>query len=380
MNSLTSHFELQTEKFGTVKVNEMSVGAIEKFIKRMPDYKYRPGREVALACISIIIELENETKVNVTQLTELELTEYADKYLEIYSQINNSEGESILAVERAEGEAALDYMGRVIVYEIINFNDSIVNALDQLGIMKASKEIDSLSSLLKDDPALLTIKGIHNAKDSLYCALKDIESFQDFENPAMQKIKHLQKQQELYDRVFPSYIRDAQKMQSAIKYDPELCWREEMIKGSTAFKPQELKIPPNPIHKTNKKLDDLDERMDAFTKALAGHLEASAIAVQEIASEIKVGSTGTSKQNWLAIGIAALSLFVAVAGFFKDSFQSRPTDMKQPAEATAPAAISRAPVRPPAPANPAMTMTPDIPEKQTPNPNKMETPPKGSAL
>lgn len=369
LKSLTSHFELQTEMFGTVKVKIISVGAIQKIIKSMPDYKDRPGREVALACISIIAEREDETKVDGTQLTEPELTELADRYLESNPQITDSEGKPVVAVKRAEGESSIDYMGRVIAYEITSLNDSMAKVVDRSGIMKASKEINTLSSLLKDNTALASIKGIHTATDSLRFALKDVERFKALESPAMQIFKDLNKQQELLDSVFPKYVQDAQKMQGVIKDYPASHLHEEMITSSAAFRPQPVpkidmeafKMPPNPVHKTNEKLDDLNERMDAFTETLAGHLEASAVAVQEIASEIKAGSKGTSKQNWWAIGIAAISLIVAVASFFKDSFKSHPSDTKQPAAATTSTATSPAPVRPPAPAKPS------IPETQTSN-------------
>ncbi|HBG34440.1 MAG TPA: hypothetical protein DDX01_03660 [Holosporales bacterium] len=187
----------------------------------------------------------------------------------------------------------------------------------------------------------------------------------------------MEKQRELYESVFPKHLLDTPKLQGVMTDCASLHLRDDLIRSSAVFNPEPVprmnieafKIPPNPIHKTNEKLDELNERMDSFTDTLAGHLEASAVAIQGIASEIKTGSTGTSKQNWWAIGIAALSLVVAIAGFFKDSFKSPPSDTKKPAAvAPAPDTPTPAAMQHPAPVKPVKPMKSAIPAKRAQNP------------
>lgn len=393
LKSLTPHFEMKTEKFGTIKVKNMSVGAISELVKKLPDYKDRSGREIAFACIPIISELEDETQIDASQLSEPELNELADKYLANTSTPNKTDSEEnpIMKVNREECESSINYMGRVIAAEITDFNDSMIKVLDRSGILNASRQIDTLASMVDKTSALSSIKGLHTATDKLRSALQNVERFKIYESPAMQTIKELQKQGELYESVVPSYVRDVQKMHDVMKDFTLPHWREELINSSAEIRPQpvprikveEFMLPPNPIHKTNEKLNELNERMDAFTETLAGHLEASAIAIQEVASEIKTGSKGTSKQNWWVIGIAALSLVVAVVGFFKDSFKSPPSVANQSATTTTPATIKPAPVILPASVRPdtvvksAEPVNPTIPAKQTFNP---KSDPRGAGL
>ncbi len=372
---LAPQFEMETEKFGTIKVKRLSVGDISEIVKRLHDFNNRTGREIALAAISIISKAD-ESKIDVSQLSEPELTELADQYLASTSIITDNEGNPIVSVKREEGESSTDYLGRVIAAEIKNFHDSMVKVVDRSGILKASKQIGALESIVDKSSALSAFKGIHAATDTLRSALNDVERFKMFETPAMQTIRDLQKQRELYDSVVPSYVRDAQKMQNMMQDYAAPLWQDETSNSSAVFRAQpiprikveDFQLPPNPIHETNEKLSDLNQRMDAFTETLAEHLEASAVALQEVASEIKTGSKGTSKQNWWAIGIAALSLVVAIAGFFKDSFKSPPSDAKQPSTATIPATIVPAPVRPATAVKPAVPVKPIAPVKQVPVP------------
>lgn len=319
-------FEMQTEHYGLVRSTFISLGAISKFRKKLPDYKERSGREICVAIVSSLCFTSEENLIDGEFLTDSELSLFAENFLENYPELLKEKEEPI-ELPRQEGESSVDYFGRVLVAYIDRWHASIGSAIDDgigkvfrdNGIDKAFREVNKLSGILKESPNLAAFKSLNSATDSIHSVLKGVEHFQRLNSPVMSAMEAINRQNDLFDSLVPKGLREAQRYQEIIKsMSPPA---SISLSTKPFYEIEKLPtIPPNPIHKTNEKLEDLNERMDAFAETLVDHLKASAIALQDVASQIEKGSKGTSTQNKIAILIAALSFLVAVGSFFKDSF------------------------------------------------------------
>lgn len=356
---------MDTEHYGNVRTTFMTFGAMSKLLKKIPDYKVRSGREICIASASVLCFSCDDSSIDGEHLTDLELSVFAEKYIENYPMLLEEKG-SPVDLPRNDGENSIDFFGRVLVAYINRSNASMVRVVDRSGIVSAVTEANKFSGVLKENSALSALSGLNSATDSLRSALNDVERFKWVNNPAMKALEEVASQNKLFESLTSkSILEENQRHREMLGIS---------IPDSDPFRlnphyeiPQMPIMPPNPIHKTNEKLEDLNERMEAFAEDLAGHLKASAVALQDVAVQIEKGSKGTSTQNKIAIFVAALSLFVAVVSFFKDSFKQSPPpapEQKPPSVAAAPVSQIQAPL--------AQKVNPQQPVLASPKRNKNE--------
>jgi len=287
-------YEMETGKFGSVRVRNLSIGAITEIAKRLPNYKERPGRDITVASASVLCVGDEDKSIDGAQFTDAELAEFAEKFLEARPRLTINDGESIAILPRNEGESSIDYFGRVITADMSSFHNRMLDVVEKSGVISAFKELNKLSDMVKQSSSLSAFAGLKSATDSIRSALQDVERFSFLNSPAMKAAIEIEKQNKL--------MRQSLEERTAVLGQVEPIFERMEIPT----------LPPNPIYKTNKKLEDLTEHVGAFTGALMEHLTASAVALKDVAEQIEKGSKSTTKQNNIIIGLAVVSLIVAI--------------------------------------------------------------------
>lgn len=286
-------FEMDTRKFGRVRVKHFSVKAINEIIKMLPDYKDRPGRDVTVASTSMLCVGGEGNPIDGAQLMDAELEEFAEKFLEARPRLTVND-KAILELPRNEGEGHLDYCGRVIAADISSFHDRMADVVERSGVISAVKELNRLSDMVKQSSSLSAFSGLQTAADGIKSALQDVKQFSLLNSPTIKAFQEMDEQRQAF--VEPSGIS---------------------VQAKPFFERVEIPIlPPNPIHKTNQKLENLTEQMEVFTGALAEHLSASAFALKDVAEQIEKGSKSTSRQNNIMIGLAVIAVIVSIVAAY----------------------------------------------------------------
>jgi len=287
-------FEMDSNAFGRLRVRRLTIGAINELLKRLPDYKKRPGRDMTLNTASVLCIDSNGKTVDGTQLTDQELTTFSDQFLAAYPRITKVDDVPVNNISRQENENSIDYCGRVIADEISSYHDRLAAVIDKSGAISAFKELNKITDMFRENAKLSSFSKIMSASDSLRSAMMDVERFSASNLRKMAGIHDLERESR-------GIYEDMSKQQASIAY----------IKSMN--NPIEIpKLPPNPIYETNEKIETLTEQVEVFTGTLTEHLAASAVALKGVAEQIEKGSHSTNRQNNIMITLTVISLFIAV--------------------------------------------------------------------
>jgi len=261
-------FEMDSIKFGRLRVRNLAIGPIDKLVKMLPAYKKRSGREVTITSASVLCVDDKDNAIDGSQLSEQELMAFAEQFITTYPRFMKVNGAAINKISRQEGESSVDYCGRVIANEIRSYDEQMAKMIEKSGAISAIKELNKISDMFKENANLSVFSGLKSATDNIRSAVQDVERFSAVNTAKMAEFYDIEKQ-------------------------------------------------TNPVHKTNEKLEDLTEQVAVFTGTLTDHLTASAVALKDVAEQIEKGSQSTSRQNSIMIGLAVIAVFIAiVAAYF----------------------------------------------------------------
>ncbi len=285
-------FEMNTDKYGRVRVKRITLGAMREIIKRLPNYKTRSGYDVTLTCASVLCIDDQDKFIDAAQFSDMELEEFAEKLLANRIRVKSVNGVPVNELPRKEGESSVEYCGRVIADEIGSYHDQMTSFVEKSGLLSAANEMNRLSDIVRQSTNLSKFTGLTSAAESIRLALNDIGQISALETSAMKIYKDMEAQRKLLNQSIENV--NAAGIQIPPSYE-------------------DLRIPtppPNPIYDTNKKIEVLAAQVEIFTGTLTGHLTASAVALRDVAEHIEKGAASTKQQNNIMILLAALAIIV----------------------------------------------------------------------
>lgn len=318
-------FEMDSIKFGRLKVRNLAIGPMNELLKRLPDYQKRSGREVTIISSSVLCADDKDNAVDGSQLSDQELTAFAEQFIATYPRLTKVNGVAINKISRQEGESSVDYCGRVIADEILSYYERMVTVMEKSGVISAFKELNKITDMFKEKANLSVFSGLKSAADNIRSAVEDVERFSAVNMSKMAGFYEIEKQNKhMYDAIIKPPAM-------TVQVKPYI---------------EHMKIPmpaPNPVYKTNEKLEDLAEQVEVFTGTLTEHLTASAVALKDVAEQIEKGSQSTNRQNNIMIGLAALSVFIAIVatyfGYRGYTMGKSASEKMQPTSVVAPADV-----------------------------------------
>jgi len=285
-------FEMETSKFGRIRVRALSFGEVREIRKRIPDYSTRHGKDILVASASVLCHDDEKRPIDGTQLSDAELTEFAEKLLETIPMVAIAEDKPIDELARNEKDNSIDYCGRAIADEINNVHNQFSRFEERPVVNSAIKELDMLTDKVRQSANLSRYYGLTSAADNMRSALNDMGYLSMFDSPR---------------------LKEKAEMEGLLAHKASRGSIAETVRLDPAFEPMKiLTLPPNPIHKTNEKLDDLAEQVEIFTRALPKHLAASVSALKDVAEQIEAGSKSTAKQNIIMIVLTVISTLAAI--------------------------------------------------------------------
>lgn len=287
-------FEMDSDAFGHLKVRRLTAGAISDLLKRLPNYQKSPGREVTISGASVLCIDTNGNTIDGSKLSDQELLTFSEQFLATYPRVTMVDDAPVSNIVRQENEDSVDYCGRVIADEIRSHQDQMAAIVEKSGALTAVKELNKISDMFKENTKLAAFSKMMGASDSLRSAMMDVERF------SASNLRRM------------AGIHDAERLGRNIY--------EDMVKSQASMaqiqpKYERINIPmppPNPVYETNAKLEDLTDQVEVFTGSLTEHLTASAVALKGVAEQIEKGSRSTNRQNNIMIGLAAVSVIIAI--------------------------------------------------------------------
>lgn len=277
-------FEMMTDKYGRVRVKGLTPVTIKEIIKRIPDFKTRPGYDVTITCASVLCIDDQDKPIDATHLSDVELLEFAEKYLGNRVMVVDENDRPVNELPRREGDGSVEYCGRVIADEIGSYEDRFKRFVETSGFLNASKEINKLLDIVGRSENLSRYAGFTSAAENIRLALADVSRISEFETSAMKMHREA-------DAIYKLANQGTYYMPS-----------REALK---------VPIPPlNPIYETNRKIEVLAEQAEIFTGTLTEHLSASAVALRNVAEHIEAGAKSSRRQNNVMILLAILAIVV----------------------------------------------------------------------
>lgn len=310
-------FEMETGRFGRIRVRDLSVGAVTEIRKRVPDYNKRPRKDITVASASVLCLDDENRPIDGTQLSEAELAEFAEKLLETIPRVVIVNDKLIDESPRKEKENSVDYCGRAIADEISSFHNQISRLVEKPVVISAIKELDMLTDKIRQSANLSKYYGLTSAADNMRSALKDMERVSMIDSPLVKEFREMEAQRNLAHKFLKDSKLDSATMKICNEMGAQRKLAHEVLEGSkfdstamkicsemeeqrklehnargdsgaasmrfkSSFEPMKIPMPPpNPVYKTNEKLDDLTEQVEIFTGALPKHLAASVSALKE---------------------------------------------------------------------------------------------------
>lgn len=158
-------FELQTEKYGTLKVGNLRFGGVMKLVEAFPDLKNPSPRKFCTTFASLVVKREDgEELIDADLLTEKELESFAVQYLENDKELFRRNDKTIEKLKTAT-ESNIEYFTRVATDYLISWSEKFSNGAISK-VLKASASLRTLTSFGVPQ-GLVTIAKAHKSLSSL---------------------------------------------------------------------------------------------------------------------------------------------------------------------------------------------------------------------
>lgn len=199
-------FELQTEKYGTLKVGDLRFGGVMKLVEVFRDLKNPPPQEFCATFVSQVVQREDgEEPIDANLLTEDELDNFSVQYLDNDQELFRRNDETTKNLKTTT-ESNIEYFTRVATDYLNSWSEKFSNSailkvlktsaslkyLTGFGVPQGLATIAKTHKSLSSLPAFPTKGNVEPVPVVMRSALESID-FSSIRNPAQESNDHLAK-------------------------------------------------------------------------------------------------------------------------------------------------------------------------------------------
>jgi hypothetical protein len=306
-------FDMDTNTFGKIKVRRLSMGAFSEIIKKMPNYKECSGQDISVICASVLCMLDDEKYIDGSKLTETELINFVEMFLNACPELLNEEDKAV-DLPRNESETSIDYFGKVMVAYFDRWNTTMTSIVERSGVVgsvqRLKEEMNRAASFMKVPGSSPALASVMTSTEGIRSALESVQRFSMLNSPAAKMIEEMNYQKKILDDAFPYRALQEVMRQSAplATVDPHSI---RVVSPLEKYPIPAINVTPIGAH-----FADLKEQMKEDVVKSVGHLKEVVDATKEVVSTLQTGSQSTSRQNKIMIGIAIIALLVSIFGAY----------------------------------------------------------------